>query len=260
MAPLALCKLFYLAYRFMGLVFRFAARTSYPTASRTASVTRRTADTELATPPLAEAPAFLSALESLSTLPDDIAMAPQTAVFAGSLAAEPAPTGAYSLTRLAGRTGLDPALFYDPAYTPVLERLVALVVATEAPLRPEALVNRVARAHGFQQSGRLIRERLTGVIAKQYAVLPDPDGVSFVWPNAEAAMSWDRYRLPAGEDDVRWIDEIPMAELRALGLTLPVADRAVEVARRFGVRRVTGQARTRIDAACAMDRADASAS
>jgi very-short-patch-repair endonuclease len=214
---------------------------------------RRVAATDLATPRLAKAAAFLSTLDSVSPPPDDIAMAPQAAVFARSLAAKPGPTGAYALTRLAGEPDLDPAHFYDPAYTPVLERLVARVVESEAPLRPEALVNRVARAHGFQQSGRLIRERVIGVITRQYAVLPDPDGVSFVWPDTEAAASWDRYRLPACEDDVRWIDEIPMAELRALGRTLPLGDRAVEVARQFGVRRVTGPARTRIEAACATD-------
>lgn len=217
---------------------------------------RRQADLSGGTPQalaLAEAPSFLSALDTLSVAPDDVAPTPASAVFAR------APDGArvndvgYRLTRLGKEPGLDPAAFYDPGYTPVLERLVARVVASEAPLRPEALINRIARAHGFQQSGRLIRERVMDVISRAYASVPDPDGVVFIWPDAATAASWDRYRLPAGEDDVRWIDEIAMAELRALGLTLPDSDRAVEVARRFGVRRVTAAARARIATACAAD-------
>lgn len=202
-------------------------------------------------PPLTQAPAILAALDLAAPAADDAARAHASPVFARQPPiASSTGEATYRLANLTNHPGLDPARFYDPSYTPILETLVVQVVETEAPLRPEALVNRIARAHGFQQSGRLIRERVMAIVERDYALVPDSDGMSFVWPDAAASAAWEGYRLPAGEDDVRWIDEIPMAELRALGRTVVVGDLAVEVARRFGVRRVSAAARARIEAAC----------
>lgn len=202
--------------------------------------------------PLTEAPAFLAALDLAGGGGDEATPAAPPSVFARQAQMTlSAGEATYRLTNLNGHPEVDATRFYEPGYTPVLETLVAQVMAAEAPLRPEALVNRIARAHAFQQSGRLIRERVMAIVEQTYALVPEGDGVSFVWPDAGASVTWSGYRLPAGEDDVRWIDEIPMAELRALGRLLTGGDLAVEVARRFGVRRVSAAARARIEAACA---------
>lgn len=157
----------------------------------------------------------------------------------------------YRPTALDGEVDLDAAIFYEAAYTPVLERLVRRVVETEAPLRLESLVNRIARAHGFKQSGRVIRERVEGLIHGVFPILPDPDGLPFVWPDWSAVETWSRVRLPDGEEAIRFIDEIPHAELKALARRVTGSNRAIEIARRLGIRRLSAVARARLDTAIA---------
>jgi hypothetical protein len=118
-------------------------------------------------------------------------------------------------------------------------------------LRMDALVNRIARAHGFKQSGRLIRERVELVANALFPAVADPDGLVFVWPNWAAVETWSRARVPASEADIRFIDDIPHAELSALARRVSNPDPVVEIARQFGVRRVSAAARARIETAVA---------
>jgi hypothetical protein len=89
------------------------------------------------------------------------------------------------------------------------------------------------------------------IVGRRHLVLVDADGLGFVWPDAAVAATWTTYRLPESEAGVRLIDEIPLEEIAALGREVSAADRAVEIARRFGIRRVTSGARMRIETACA---------
>jgi hypothetical protein len=75
------------------------------------------------------------------------------------------------------------------------------------------------------------------------------DAGLFVWPHALAATVWSDYRLPATPDDMRPIEEIALAELRAAVRDSQAEDMPVEVARRFGLRRLSNTARQRIQAA-----------
>ncbi|RUQ44363.1 DUF3320 domain-containing protein, partial [Corynebacterium pseudodiphtheriticum] len=50
--------------------------------------------------------------------------------------------------------------FYTEEYDPILIELIYHVLSHEAPILDSLLVQRIARAHGFQRSGRLIRERV----------------------------------------------------------------------------------------------------
>ena len=47
----------------------------------------------------------------------------------------------------------DAVRFYDGNYRSTLRQMITLVVATEAPIYEDVLVERIARAHGFQRSG-----------------------------------------------------------------------------------------------------------
>ncbi|HWQ86889.1 DUF3320 domain-containing protein [Brevundimonas sp.] len=180
--------------------------------------------------------------------------------------AEPAPSAAfarapaqsaearldlYRQADLSTETDLNSGAFYEASYTATLQRLVRTVVDAEAPLRLDVLVNRIARAHGFKQSGRLIRERVEQVAKALYLVLPDPDGLLFVWRDWASVETWSRVRLPDGEANVRFIDEVPNAELAALARQLPGLDSAVEIARRLGIRRLSAAARSRLETALA---------
>lgn len=189
------------------------------------------------------------------TLTDRLA-APMTAsaptVFArGPMPAPPGTSDLFRQVDLSDEAELNPGAFHDPSYTQTLDRLIRRVVEVEAPLRLEGLVNRIARAHGFQQSGRLIRERVEEVAKGLFPVLPDPDGLLFVWPDWAAVETWSRARLPDGEGNIRFIDDIPYAELAALSRQVSGRDSALEIARRFGIRRVSAAARARLEAAIA---------
>jgi len=127
------------------------------------------------------------------------------------------------------------------------------VLAGEAPISETLLVQRIARAHGFQRAGRLIRERVMDVVAQRHHVAPDGAAGLFVWPDREAPARWQGFRSPATAEDIRQIEEIASAEIRAAARIGNAEDPAVEIARRFGIRRLSGTARQRIEAALALE-------
>ncbi|MFA5976600.1 MAG: DUF3320 domain-containing protein [Elusimicrobiota bacterium] len=142
---------------------------------------------------------------------------------------------------------LKPDLFYDPSYGTTLATLIQRVLHQEAPILDTLLVQRVARAHGFQRAGRLIRERVLDLIKQNHHIQPDPLHGHFVWMQFDDVEGWDCFRVPATTEDARSIEEIGMHELRSAARTVILGDRAAEVARIFGVKRVTTQARSRIE-------------
>lgn len=152
---------------------------------------------------------------------------------------------------------LDPDHFHDPSYDPTLATLIRRVLHHEAPMLDTLLVQRVARAHGFQRAGRLIRERVLGIVERNHHTQADPQQGYFVWLHADDMANWNRYRLPETPEDVRSIEEIDMHELRTAARCLVHGDRVVEIARGFGIRRVTTQARSRIEYAIGTSNAEA---
>ncbi len=139
---------------------------------------------------------------------------------------------------------LDPAAFYEPGYAATLIALIEHVLTHEAPIADTLLVQRIARAHGFKKAGRIIRDRVLALVVRHYHVR---DG--FVWPDGEAPGLWQSYRLPATDDDIRQIEEIALPELRAAARASIAQDIPVDVARLFGVRRLSVVARSRIELA-----------
>ncbi|SEK25956.1 Part of AAA domain-containing protein [Sphingomonas palmae] len=136
---------------------------------------------------------------------------------------------------------IDPATFYDPGYSGVLRQLVARVLEKEAPVSETMLVQRIARAHRFQRSGRLIRNRVMMVVEHGHHV-SEEDDACFVWQSADERLAWHVAREPTTEDDIRQIEDIAIEELRA---ARRLGD-PVEIARFFGVRRLSSAARERI--------------
>lgn len=159
-------------------------------------------------------------------------------------------TGSYRFTDLSEYAQrMSPEHFFEAGYDEVLGDLIGQVVRQEAPLRDLALVERIARAHGFKRSGHLIRERVLTTARKNFVILPERDGGAFVWPGPEAREAWNAARFPATDDDVRGVEDISLEELRAAISAAATDDRVAEAARRFGVRRLTAQARTRMEEA-----------
>jgi very-short-patch-repair endonuclease len=141
---------------------------------------------------------------------------------------------------------MSPDAFYEPAYRPTLVSLVKHVLDHESPISESLLVERIARAHGFQRSGRVIREAVTQVARRHFHTSGSGGENRFVWPDESARMTWNSFRVPVGPEDVRQIEEIAPEELRAAAEVCYSADRETEIARMFGIRRLSGAARERI--------------
>jgi hypothetical protein len=128
--------------------------------------------------------------------------------------------------------------------------MVDRVVQAESPIRDTLLVDRIARAHGFKRSGRQIRDRVLSVARGVAHVEVEPSGTSFVWPDASAPAAWERARFPHSTDDIRAIEDIALPELAAAIRSCSGAEDALsDAARRFGIKRVSAAARTRLAAA-----------
>jgi hypothetical protein len=166
---------------------------------------------------------------------------------------EPAPGPAMTRYRRADLSSFEgvikPAQFYDPAYDPVLRALAAHVVRMEAPIRDDILVERIARAHGFARSGRLIRDRILTLRERPFVLCDDPAGGCYVWPDHASREGWSRLRVPATDEDVRAVEDICSEELRAGAMAIEAEDIPWELSKQLGIRRLSAAARARISRA-----------
>ena len=140
--------------------------------------------------------------------------------------------------------GLDAERFFDEDYAPVLTGFIEAVVTEEGPLRERRLAQRVARAHGWQRSGRRIRERVAGCLGG--CARDTRDGAAFVWPPGAIPET-----LPFRAGLGRAPREVPKAEIRGLlegDPSLPEhEDPAVALARRMGIGRLSQDGRAYLE-------------
>jgi hypothetical protein len=93
--------------------------------------------------------------------------------------------------------------------------MIAQAVSTEAPIYEDLLVERIARAHGFQRSGNNIYEIVTSEIDGKFARSKDDDRV-VIWSNGTQANAPSPYRESL--NGTRSHTDIPIAELASLAL------------------------------------------
>ncbi|WP_082487021.1 DUF3320 domain-containing protein [Methylobacterium sp. Leaf89] len=146
---------------------------------------------------------------------------------------------------------LEPTRFHDAAYRPILAALVAHVLTVEGPIYEDVLLRRVARAHGLQRVGPLIRETILEQVPASVA-RSDDDGRAVLWPPHDEPRARHPYRVaPAG---LRSHADTPMPEL--VGLAESVApgtsevERARLMAQAVGLSRVEAATRVRFARAC----------
>lgn len=139
--------------------------------------------------------------------------------------------------------------FYLDAYDDVLAELIGHVISHESPIQEDVLIQKIARAHGFQKAGRLIRDRVLELVERHHHLRPDLLGGQFAWKNADAPDQWFQHRQPASPDEVRSLEAIPFEELRAAARAAKGSDLPLELARTFGLRRLTAQIRARLEKA-----------
>ena len=158
----------------------------------------------------------------------------------------------YVVTDLSSN-GLQPdaAKFYDSSYQATLREMIAHVVATEAPIYEDLLVDRIARAHGFQRSGSNIYQIISKMIGREHARSNDDDRL-VIWSNGASPNKPYPYRDSA--DGVRSHLDVPIAELASLALPfvrLRMSDEEVirRLADHFQLGRLREGARTRFEMA-----------
>jgi very-short-patch-repair endonuclease len=139
------------------------------------------------------------------------------------------------------------ARFFDDDYSPLLRQLALSVVAAHAPIRDEALVREVARAHGFARTGSRIATRILDLLSD---VTTTEESVGrFLWAEPCVPESVP-FRYPAEGAERRAIDEIAMPELIGLIQECPELlvsdDPPLAVAREIGVERLYRAARERL--------------
>jgi very-short-patch-repair endonuclease len=147
---------------------------------------------------------------------------------------------------------LQPDRFFEPAYSSLLVEIIAKVVKQEGPVKDDVLVERIARAHGFLRSGNRIRERVLFLTQSAHYLLQEEEGATFVWSDAATAASWSLARYPATSEDCRSIEEIALPELAAAFPRVNPGAYLAQVARNFGVKRLSAQARVRLERAKAI--------
>lgn len=141
----------------------------------------------------------------------------------------------------------DAEQFYVAEYDETLKALIESVVTSESPVLDTTLVQRIARIHGFTRAGRLIRERVMEIVDQHYHLATDHSGEDFVWLSESQRADWNAFRLPATENDIRQVDAIPSEELRALALSIEGDNKMQEMTRSLGIKRLTSQARQRLE-------------
>ena len=123
----------------------------------------------------------------------------------------PPPSGNYARTEL-DASGLDRDAFYEASYRPTLRRLVRIVVEAEAPIYADVLATRIARAHGMERTGNVIRK----IVADAIEDLPVSfeEGREVVWTLSSRTDAPVRFREAA--EHVRSHGDVPIAELASL--------------------------------------------
>lgn len=109
----------------------------------------------------------------------------------------------------------DPSRFYDRDYEHVLNSMVAHTLKQEAPIYEDVLIERIARAHGFQRSGDRIQRAVSRIVGRKYRKTQD-DGRTVIW--AENSTSAGLVPFRKSQSEVRSHTDIPVAELASLAV------------------------------------------
>lgn len=122
--------------------------------------------------------------------------------------------GAYRTARVAD-CGFepDPDLFYAPEHRHRIRKMVAHVIAVEAPIYEDVLVHRIARAHGFSRAAGRIREVVLGAVDPAHPRSRDDDR-TLLWALSDDPSAPVGYRI--AETGERDHGDIPLAELASL--------------------------------------------
>lgn len=109
----------------------------------------------------------------------------------------------------------DPSSLYEAAYSRTLRRLVSHIISVEGPIYDDVLAVRIARAHGKDRTGPIIRNLALGAVESRFPRTQEDDRVLF-WPEDAILDAPVPYRKSV--DGLRAHSDIPFAELASIAL------------------------------------------
>lgn len=114
-----------------------------------------------------------------------------------------------------GASGLtpDPANLYDEAYARTLRKLMSHIIPVEGPIYDDVLAVRIARAHGKDRTGTIIRNLALEAVEDRFPRTREDDRVLF-WPEGAAPDAPVPFRKSV--DGMRSHSDIPFAELASI--------------------------------------------
>jgi len=141
--------------------------------------------------------------------------------------------------------------FYDETYTSTLAEMIEHVIAVEGPIFEDALIDRIARAHGLMRSGNQIRRRVVSLL--QPNILREEEGGrKVIWPASKNPGQVHPYRRdPTGK---RTHEDVPAEEIASIAfpfLRLRMNDEVVlrRITEEFSLGRLREAARSRFEIA-----------
>lgn len=147
-------------------------------------------------------------------------------------------------------------LFYEPQGRFVIERQIERIIAEEGPITEGLLLRRIAEEWRFNRLGSRIRGILTKHLPKT-AAKTQQNGQSVYWPKDLYPDTYYCYRTPTEqEESKRKIEEIPAEEIKNAMLDIlerylsyPTEDLLREIAKCFGINRLTSRITQRLEEA-----------
>ena len=149
----------------------------------------------------------------------------------------------------------DPARFYDPEYRRTLQAMAVSIIDDEGPVTFRRLSTRIARAHGFQRTGKEIKRTVWDACKHLRERTRAPDGNEVFWPKNKDPQKIMDFRSMRVRGSAREWSEVPHPE--KLGLVASVlsqdpVDPARSVADAIGYSRLTSSFRTEIETLTSM--------
>ncbi|MBH3459263.1 DUF3320 domain-containing protein [Pseudomonas putida] len=150
--------------------------------------------------------------------------------------------------------GVYPDQFFEAAYTPVLQSMIAHVVNEEGPVLDSVLARRIARAHGWVRTGARIRDRVDQLARAHFRAHEEEQMGTFFWPASLESDAPAEFRRPGDDDSIRSLAEICLQELSALVGEMEAKGHQAEtlvhaVAKEAGVTKLAHAGRLRIEKA-----------
>jgi hypothetical protein len=102
--------------------------------------------------------------------------------------------------------------FYDVGYRGDLRAMIDHVVAVEGPVYYDVLIDRIARAHGFQRSGETVQKIIRAALGRSRYPSTRDGNREIIWPQNAVIDDKTVYRGAGGREH----SDIPLPELAGL--------------------------------------------